>query len=97
MTNDNVKPISEPWHPEPKQSEPAILPQLTADEKLNIRNIQYNFYLLRLKQEEIQQSMVTLSQHLQQTETQLVQSHGLDVSKVMFDRDNLRFIERPKQ
>jgi hypothetical protein len=44
-------------------TEPAPLPELTA-EKLNIRNIQYNFYLLHLQQEQTQQNQVNLSQHL---------------------------------
>lgn len=81
----------------PTTEQPATLPELTDAEKLAIRDIQYAFYLATLQQQQLQQYMMNISNQLQQKESELIQAHGLDSAKVLFDRDNLRFIERPPQ
>jgi hypothetical protein len=75
-------------------SETKALPELTNEDKLAVRNIQYSFYLLRLQQEHVQQQMMNVSQLLQQKESDLHTKYGLDANSVLFDRDNLIWIEK---
>ncbi|HKO43322.1 MAG TPA: hypothetical protein VJU84_08530 [Pyrinomonadaceae bacterium] len=80
----------------------AIAPELTPEQLLKIRDLQYSqakvvleMRQLEARYKELQQQGATLQHELDRAVTDGAKSAGVDLDKWIFDTDKLKFVTRP--